>query len=150
MPVGLLLAAAGMWVLTGLTVHSGYAAVVLPATLLVGAGLGSVFATGFSLATLGVEADDAGVASAAVNTMQQVGGSVGTALLNTLAATAAAGYATAHAGVAGVAQLAAVHSYVVAFWWAAAIFVAGAVIVAVMLRPGVPDYNASSEGNVVL
>ena len=149
-PVGMLFAAAGMLVLTRLTVHSSYVGIVLPATLLVGAGLGSVFSTGFSVATLGVEADDAGVASATVNTMQQVGGSVGTALLNTLAATAATSYAAAHIANPAVAQLAAVHSYVVAFWWAGGIFVAGAVIVALLLRPGVPDYNGSAEGSVVL
>jgi hypothetical protein len=144
-PVGMLFAAAGMWVLTGLTLDSSYVSHVLPATLLVGVGLGSVFATGMSLATLGVEADDAGVASATVNTMQQVGGSVGTALLNTLAASAAAAYAATHLGNSAVAQLAAVHSYTVAFWWSAAIFVAGAAIVALVLRPGVPDLNANSH-----
>jgi EmrB/QacA subfamily drug resistance transporter len=149
-PIGMLFAAAGMWVLTGLTVDSTYVSHVLPATLLVGDGLGTVFATGMSLATLGVESDDAGVASAAVNTMQQVGGSVGTALLNTLAASAAVTFAAAHRANPAVAQLAAVHSYVVAFWWAAAIFTVGAVVVAVMLRPGVPDFNANNEAVVVL
>jgi EmrB/QacA subfamily drug resistance transporter len=144
-PVGMLFAAAGMWVLTGLSLDSSYVSHVLPATLLVGVGLGSVFATGMSLATLGVEADDAGVASATVNTMQQVGGSVGTALLNTLAASAAAAYAATHLGNSAVAQLAAVHSYTVAFWWSAGIFVAGAAIVALVLRPGVPDFNANSQ-----
>jgi len=149
-PVGMLFAAAGMWVLTGLGVDSSYVSHVLPSTLLIGVGLGAVFATGMSLATLGVEADDAGVASATVNTMQQVGGSVGTALLNTLAATAAGTFAAAHVRDPGVAQLAAVHSYVVAFWWSAAIFSAGAVITSLILRPGVPDFDANHEGVVVV
>jgi EmrB/QacA subfamily drug resistance transporter len=150
MPVGMLFAAAGMWVLTGLSLTSTYTSHVLPATLLVGVGLGIVFATGMSLATLGVEADDAGVASAAVNTVQQVGGSVGTALLNTLAASAAATFAAAHLANSAVAQLAAVHSYVVAFWWSAAIFTVGAALVALLLRPGVPDFDANSDAMVVL
>ena len=149
-PAGMLFAAAGMFILTGLKIDSSYVSHVLPATMLVGVGLGTVFATGMSLATLGVEADDAGVASATVNTMQQVGGSVGTALLNTLAATAAATFAASHLTNPAVAQLAAVHSYVVAFWWSAAIFVIGAVITAVMLRPGVPDFDANSAGVVVV
>jgi len=131
-------------------VDSSYVSHVLPSTLLIGVGLGAVFATGMSLATLGVEADDAGVASATVNTMQQVGGSVGTALLNTLAATAAGTFAAAHVRDPGVAQLAAVHSYVVAFWWSAAIFSAGAVITSLILRPGVPDFDANHEGVVVV
>jgi EmrB/QacA subfamily drug resistance transporter len=149
-PVGMLFAAAGMLVLTRLSLGSSYVSTVLPATLLVGVGLGTVFATGMSLATLGVDADDAGVASATVNTMQQVGGSVGTALLNTLAATAAASFAAAHLTSPAVAQLAAVHSYVVAFWWAAGIFAVGAVIVALMLRPGIPDFDANGDAMVVL
>ena len=70
---------------------------VLPATLVMGVGMGLVFASAMSVATLGVRADDAGVASAAVNTVQQVGGSIGTALLNTIAATAATSYAASHA-----------------------------------------------------
>jgi EmrB/QacA subfamily drug resistance transporter len=149
-PVGMLFAAAGMWVLTGLSLNSSYVSHVLPATLLVGVGLGTVFATGMSLATLGVEADDAGVASATVNTMQQVGGSVGTALLNTLAASAAATFAGAHLTNPAVSQLAAVHSYVVAFWWSAGIFTVGAALVALMLRPGVPDFDANVDAMVVL
>jgi EmrB/QacA subfamily drug resistance transporter len=142
-PVGMLFAAAGMWVLTGISVNSSFASHVLPATMLVGVGLGAVFATGMSLATLGVEAEDAGVASAAVNTMQQVGGSVGTALLNTLAASAAASFAAAHLANPAVQQLSAVHSYVVAFWWSAAIFAVGAVLTALLLRRGVPNYSAN-------
>lgn len=149
-PVGMLFAAAGMWVLTGLSISSSYVSHVLPSTLLVGVGLGAVFATGMSLATLGVESDDAGVASATVNTMQQVGGSVGTALLNTLAASAAAAFVATHLSGSGVAQLAAVHSYVVAFWWSAGIFLAGALITALLLRPGVPEFDPERESMVVV
>jgi EmrB/QacA subfamily drug resistance transporter len=149
-PVGMLFAAAGMLVLTGLDINSSYVSHVLPATLLVGVGLGSVYATGMSLATLGVGADDAGIASAAVNTAQQVGGSIGTALLNTLAASAATTYVAAHLANPAVAELAAVHSYVVAFWWGAGIFAVGAAVVAVLLRSGVPDLNANNRDVVVV
>ena len=82
---GMLLAAGGMVLLTRLGLDSTYAADVLPGLLLVGVGLGLVIAPAMSTATLGVGTDDAGVASAMVNTMQQVGGSIGTALLSTLA-----------------------------------------------------------------
>ena len=145
------LSAVGMYLLTGIGLHTSYAAHVLPATILLGFGLGLVFAPGFNLATLGVEARDSGVASAAVNTVQQIGGSIGTALLNTIAATAAAGYATAH--LTQPAQLlaanAAVHSYVTTFWWAAGFFAVGAVLAALVLRPGVPE-GAAEHGSVVL
>jgi predicted MFS family arabinose efflux permease len=144
-PAGMLCATVGMLWLTGLGVHSSYVSHVLPSTMVIGVGLGVVFTMGMSVATLGVEPDDAGVASATVNTVQQVGGSVGTALLNTLAATAAASFAAAHVGRSGLSQLAAVHSYVTAFWWSAAIFAVGALVTAVVLRPGIPDYDAGGE-----
>jgi EmrB/QacA subfamily drug resistance transporter len=152
-PVGMVLAAVGMYLLTFVDLQSGYVSHILPGLLVLGAGLGLVFATGFGMATLGVQASDSGVASATVNTMQQVGGSVGTALLNTIAATAATTYATSHIGngpMELVAANAAVHSYVVSFWWAAGIFALGAVISAIVLRPGVPQYGDEVAGAVVV
>jgi EmrB/QacA subfamily drug resistance transporter len=143
-PVGMALAAVGMYLLTFIDLSSGYVGHILPGLIVMGVGLGLVFATGFGLATLGVQASDSGVASATVNTMQQVGGSVGTALMNTIAASAATSYASSHLG-SGPMQLiaakAAVHSYTVSFWWAAGIFVVGALISAMLLRPGVPQYS---------
>jgi len=85
---GMLLAAGGMLILTQLGVQSSYAGHILPALLVTGLGLGLIFAPAISTATLGVEPADAGVASATVNSCQQVGGSIGTAFLNTLAITA--------------------------------------------------------------
>jgi hypothetical protein len=144
----MLVAALGMYLLTNIGLTTGYASHVLPSTILLGVGLGLTFAPGFNLATLGVDASDSGVASATVNTMQQVGGSVGTALLNTIAATAASSYATAHAAGAGSIQLlqadAAIQSYTTAFWWAAAIFAVGAVITAIVLRPGIAAPNSEA------
>ena len=75
-----------------------------------------------------------------MNTAQQIGGSIGTALLNSLATTAAAKYLVGkNVANPAVQANAAIHSYVVAFWWAAAIFVAGAVICGLILRSGKPD-----------
>jgi hypothetical protein len=85
------------------------------------------------------------VASASVNTGQQLGGSIGTALLNTLAASATAQYLAAHlspgtlsGGRPGpeLAGLALVHGYDTAFWWSAAIFAGGAVVAGLLLRRG--------------
>ena len=76
-----------------LTPNGAYVSHVLPGLLLTGVGMGCVFAPAFSTATLGVKNSDAGVASAMVNTSQQVGGSVGTALLSTIFASAAASFA---------------------------------------------------------
>jgi hypothetical protein len=156
-PAGMLISAVGMYLLTGIGLTTSYATHVLPSTILLGVGLGLVFAPGFSLATLGVHASDSGVASATVNTMQQVGGSVGTALLNTIAATAASTYASSHLALASTksgAQLlqanAAIHSYTTAFWWAAGIFAIGAVLVALVLRSGIPQPDPEAGAGVVL
>jgi EmrB/QacA subfamily drug resistance transporter len=129
MTLGLL---AMLW-LTRLTPHGAYAVHVLPALLLTGAGMGFIFAPAFSTATLGVKSSEAGIASAMVNTSQQVGGSVGTALLSTIFASAAAGYASAHTAAANVAGVAAIHGYSVAFDWAAALFGVGLIVALVVL-----------------
>ena len=134
-PIGMTLAAVGMAYLTRLGVGSTYAANVLPPLMILGTGMGSIMPAAIQTATLGVDRQFAGVASALVNTSQQVGGSIGTALLNTLAATAAADYLAAHTPpTAAVAAQAAVHSYAVAYGWGAGIFVFGAVLAALLFR----------------
>ena len=84
-----------------------------------GLGLGLIMAPAMSTATLGVDRRDAGVASAMVNTGQQIGGSIGTALLSTLAASAAGRYAPRTRRRADLAAQAAVHGYTTAFVWSA-------------------------------
>ncbi|MGW5523501.1 DHA2 family efflux MFS transporter permease subunit [Gordonia sp. NPDC003950] len=140
MTAGMLIAAGGMVYLTRLSDSSSYTTDILPALIVMGLGLGASMAPAMQGAISGVQPQDAGVASATVNTMQQVGGSVGTALLSTIASSAAAGYVTDHAAhTANLQQLslmAAVHSYTVAFWVAAAVFAAGGVMSAVVIRSG--------------
>jgi EmrB/QacA subfamily drug resistance transporter len=152
-PLGLLASAAGMLMLTRIDVHSSYAAVILPPLVVMAVGFGLVFAPCFSLGTLGVRPHDAGVASATVNVSTQIGGSIGTALLNTIATSVAAGYVASHAGgttpVAALAVAAAVHSYVVVFWIGAAIFVAAALIVGPLLRPGVLSVDDNEQMGAV-
>jgi len=135
-PAGMVLGAIGMLYLTGLGPHSTYAGHVLPALILMGLGFGLIFAPAISTATLGVNGRDAGVASAMVNTSQQVGGSIGTALLSTLAITATKDVlaGVAHPTHALTAQ-AAVHGYTTAFYWSASIFAIGAVVCGLLLRP---------------
>ena len=121
-PAGMVLAAAGLAILAArLGLRTSYLDWILPALLLTGAGLGLVFGCALNTATYGTGAADAGVASALVNTNQQVGGSIGTALLNTLAASALTSYVLAHGHSPLVLAQAAVHSYVVGFWVSAAI-----------------------------
>jgi EmrB/QacA subfamily drug resistance transporter len=143
---GLLLGAVGMLLLTGIGVDSSYATHVLPGLIVMGLGLGLVFAPAMSSATLGVDPSDAGVASAMVNTMQQIGGSIGTALLSTLAASAttAALDTGAVPTKAAIAQ-AAIHGYTTAFYWSAAIFAVAAVVCTALLRSGVHEPSPSAE-----
>ena len=137
-PIGLVLASAGLLLLTQLTLDSAYATHVLPGLLLMGAGMGTAMPSSIQTATLGVDREHAGVASALVSTSQQVGGAVGTAVLNTLATTAATAWVADHAttvpSAPGVLAEAAMHSFTTAFWWSAVIFAAGAVVAALLFR----------------
>ncbi len=133
-PTGMALGAAGMLYLTGLEAESSYAADILPALIVMGAGFGLIFAPSMATATAGVRDADAGVASAMVNTSQQVGGSIGTALLSTLAVSATESFAAGAAPTPALMEQAAVHGYTTAFYWSAAIFALGAVITAFLLR----------------
>jgi predicted MFS family arabinose efflux permease len=130
---GMALGMVAMFLFTRLTPNSSYAANVLPGLLVVGLGLGCIFAPAIGTATLGVEVNETGVASAMVNTCQQIGGSVGLALLSTVSASAAANYASAHIGQSGLAAAAAIHGYATAFWWAAAIFAIGLFMAIIVL-----------------
>ena len=94
---GFLATALSMVLLAQLTPNSSYWAIVFPAQILLGLGMGTAFTPGMNLATYGVQPQDAGVASAMLNTSQQVGGSIGTAVLNTIAASATAGWIASHA-----------------------------------------------------
>src|ERR1700733_429362 len=144
--VGLLLAAGGMVILASqLGVSTNYAAWILPGLIVVGLGLGLVFGCGLNTATYGADANDAGVASAMVNTCQQVGGSIGTALLNTIAASALSSYLVSHGTSLAAQAEAPVHSYVVAFWVSAGIFAAAAVVCGLVLRSGVLIRNSSGS-----
>ena len=92
--IGMLLGGGGMLYLTRLGVASSYATGILPALLMLGVGFGLVISTSINSATLGVRPADAGVASATVSASQQIGGSLGTALLSTIATSAITSYIT--------------------------------------------------------
>jgi len=143
--LGMLLAAGGMVWLTRIGVHSGYASAILGPLMVTAAGLGQVFAPVENTGTFGVAPHDAGVASASINVGQQLGGSIGTALLNTMVASATAGYLSSHLNPAAIVaghpspalvQQSLVHGYTVGFWWTAGIFALGAVVCGTLLRPG--------------
>jgi EmrB/QacA subfamily drug resistance transporter len=135
-PLGALIAAGGMLFLTRIGVDSHYATGVLPGLIVTGLGMGLIFAPTQNTATSGVQHQDAGVASAMVNTVQQIGGSIGTAMLSSFAASAATNYLAGKVPSAQTAALAQIHSYHTVFWWSAGFFTLCAVIAAVTFRSG--------------
>lgn len=134
MVTGLSLATLGLLWFTQLTATSSYVTHVMLAEILVSIGMGLTFVPMSSTALVGVDPGHAGVASALVNTTQQVGGALGTAFLNTIAASAAVHYAVSHAAQPGVAGVAAVHGYTTAFTISAVLLAAAAVIAGLIIR----------------
>ena len=152
-PVGMLLATAGMAVFTQLDLNSSYLTAVVPGLVLTGLGLGLVMAPSIQTAVSGLTNQDATVGSALVTTMQQIGGSIGVAVFSTIFASTASSYATDHAAgattaaaQAALAGESAVHGYAVVYLCSGAIFLVGAVLAAVFLRSG----TIESDGEPVL
>jgi EmrB/QacA subfamily drug resistance transporter len=132
---GMLTGALGMVLLTRIGVDTAYATHVLPSLVLIGVGFGLTVAPSFALATV-VPERDSGVASGMVNVSQQIGGSIGTALLSTMAASAASDFVATRGSAPEVLHQAAVEGYTTGFWWAAGIFALGALVCGSLLRPG--------------
>jgi predicted MFS family arabinose efflux permease len=131
---GLTIATAGLFFFSRLGVDSTYVSAVLPPEVLVSIGMGLTFVPMSSTALVGVDSRDAGVASALVNTTQQVGGALGTAFLNTMAASAAAGYLASHAKSAATTRAAAVHGYTTAFTVSALLLAGSALVAGLIIR----------------
>ncbi|MFI1017414.1 MFS transporter [Streptomyces sp. NPDC020965] len=145
---GFVVAALGMLLLTQMEIDSSYTTLIAPAQLLLGLGMGTAFMPAMSLATHGINPVDSGVASAMVNTSQQVGGAIGTALLNTIAASATTSYISSNAAGATNPQLlqfeGMVHGFTSAIWWAVGILVVAAAIAFTLINTGKPDTGAPS------
>ncbi|MEU0848041.1 MFS transporter [Streptomyces flaveolus] len=152
MAPGMLLASGGMVILTQMTVHAQYTTEILPALLLMGLGMGLTFMPVFSTATAGVAPQDSGVTSATVNTSQQVGGSIGTALLNTIATSSSASWITSHltdpTRREEIIREGIVHGYTVAIWVAAGIMLLAGVIAGLMVTAKAPKHGTPAGSPV--
>ncbi|MBX6357490.1 MAG: MFS transporter [Micromonosporaceae bacterium] len=146
MVAGGLVAAASMLYLTRIGVDTGFASHVLPSELGLGLGLGLVFVPMSNLALVGVPEHDAGAASATLNATQQVGASLGTALLNTIYTSAVTGYLTSHAPGPQAQLQGLVHGYTRAFAWAAALLLIAAVTTTVLVK--VRRHELAATGGV--
>jgi EmrB/QacA subfamily drug resistance transporter len=146
---GLAAAIIGMLLLTQITAGSSYWALVLPSLVLMSVGMACVFIPASSTALVGIGEHDAGVASALLNTSQQVGGSLGTALLNTLYAGAVTSYVAGHMSQGGdsrkVAGLALVHGYHVAFFWGAMLLTAAFIVAVLLMNAKKEDVPADAN-----
>ncbi|WP_432114303.1 MFS transporter [Streptomyces sp. S1] len=144
---GLVISALGLLVLTRLTPESDYLTGVFPALFLFGIGVGNLAVPVFQTAMSATEARDAGIVSAVVNTSQQVGGSIGTALLNTISTSAAATYLGSRAVTATTTQEASVHGLAVACAFAAGVALVGAVLAGTLInvRPQRPAAPAAAK-----
>lgn len=141
------MAAVGLAWFTQIGLHTSYVTHVLPAELVVSVGLGFAFVPFSSTALIGVSRHDAGVASALVNATQQVGGSLGTALLNTVAASATAGYLAAHHGGLA-ADLGPVHGYTTGFVCSAVVLLVAMVVAVSMVRASRDELPAAELDEV--
>jgi EmrB/QacA subfamily drug resistance transporter len=139
MSAGLFMSAAGLLWLTQIGVHTSYWTHVFPQLLIMSLGLGLAFPALSSTALTNVRERDSGVASAMVNTTQQVGASLGAALLNTIAATATVRYLASHGP--RLAPQSVVHGFTVAFAVGAAIVAAGAIVSAILVNAKASDLS---------
>lgn len=148
MVAGLASGVVGMLVLLTITDSTRWVAHVLPAELLISLGMGLVFVPLSSVALIGVADQDAGVGSALLNTSQQIGGALGTALLNTLFASGAIAFARSH-HLSPQDPVAAVHGYHIAFAVGAGMLAIGLVVVLALVRAGRDDVSADGAPLVV-
>lgn len=134
---GLIAAGIGLLMLTRITPETSYLTHVMPSLLIMSSGMALVFIPLTSTSLHAVSHHDTGVASAMVNTSQQIGGSLGTALLNTVAATATATYATAHTELGKMVQpFAMTHGFTVAFKFSAGLLFVGAIVLFFFINIG--------------
>ncbi|MEO5832378.1 MAG: MFS transporter [Nakamurella sp.] len=153
--IGAALGVTGLLLFSRVALDSTFVGTLLPAELIMAFGMGFIFMSTTNLALVGISNDDAGVASAVVNTTQQIGGSLGTALLSTVAFTALANYITDRAatvtsqdGMAQLAATAAIHGYSVAFRVAAGLMVLAFVIALVLVKAKKTDLTAGAVAHV--
>ena len=134
---GLIASSLGLLLLARITPDTSYIGYVLPALLIMSSGMALVFIPLTSTSLHNVSNHDTGVASAMVNTSQQIGGSLGTALLNTVAATATASYATAHSSLGKLVHpFAMTHGFTIAFKFSAGLLFIGALVLFFFINIG--------------
>jgi EmrB/QacA subfamily drug resistance transporter len=142
---GLLMAVGGLALFSTLDVHSAYVSIVLPAEVIVSLGMGLSFVALSSTALIGVSEEDAGVASALVNATQQTGGTMGAALINTIATSATVSYIAVHGTSVEARAAGAVHGYTTAFTFSAIVLALAAAASFTLIRRRARTAEAMAE-----
>jgi len=152
MAPGLLAAATGMFWLAQLTPESNYVPSLIGPMLILSVGVAFIFVPAATVALHGAGSQDAGVASAMINTSQQVGGSLGTALMNTVAVTTTATFLSAHLAQGESAMPAALtEGYTTGFYVGGALMIVAAIIVLSLIRVGTEELSeVDRSGHEVL
>jgi EmrB/QacA subfamily drug resistance transporter len=145
MVAGFSAAALGMLWLTQIGATTSFALHVLPAEILISVGMGLAFVPMSSTALFGVSPHDAGVASATLNATQQIGGSLGIALLNTVFASSTAAYLATRVDTPAVREAAQIHGYVIGFVIGAAFLVVATLSALFLVKASKADMEAISE-----
>ena len=143
--IGLVISAVGAVLLARTGVDTDYAALPLPALILIGAGMGLSVVVAIDVGQQGVDPKDAGTAGAMNNVSQQIGSAIGVAVISTFVATATTHYLTSHPNIPGSAAEATVHGFSVGYWWAAGVYLAAAVICGLLIRPGTYAHHQAVE-----
>jgi EmrB/QacA subfamily drug resistance transporter len=134
MIIGLIVASAGLYLFSRISVEGDYPTEILPAMLVMAAGMGFVFVPGTTAAVAGVEPAIAGLASALVNTAQQIGGALGLAILTYVATTRTQ---DVMAGAGQPSPEALVEGFQRAFLYSGSFVLAGVAFAILMIRGGI-------------
>lgn len=151
---GFVLGVIGMFIFTQMAFDAAYWPNILPGMIVMSLGMGLIFVPLSAVALFGIGNHDAGVASAVLNTSQQIGGSVGLAFLNTIAASATTAYVVAHMGEAqsdpayGIKSL--VYGFDTAFWWSLAILAVAGIIWVVLVNMSKEDMTEHDADAVMV
>jgi EmrB/QacA subfamily drug resistance transporter len=150
MVVGLLMGAGGLLLLSNITPESSYVKNILPAIIIMSSGLALFFIPSASTGLHNAGEHDAGVASAMLNTSQQIGGSLGAALLNTVAISSTTAFVKSHGSLGAMLQpTAAVHGFAATFKIGAAFLLLAAIVSALMINVG-KDSLTEAEGGALI
>jgi EmrB/QacA subfamily drug resistance transporter len=151
-PLGLTIAASGILLLTRITTEDLYVEHLLPSLILLGLGMGLAIPTSTNIATAGIRTEDTGIGSSLVSTVQQVGGALGVAIINSIAATAAVNFAADYlAGNPPYKELpldAAVHGDTTAFVYSAGLFLLGALATAILFKRGLVHTHGAASPEI--